>query len=692
MAERKNETEAEERAHLKNVLSCLYAQLEDVGADVHTKYHDMLAMKQYLHESRADMDHAEKISVRQTIEQMSMLGKHRFLRREQLERLVKSPYFARIDFAPQNAPPPQLVYIGIHAFHDPDTDEPYIYDWRAPIASMFYDFEIGPAWYETPDGRVDGELARKRQYRIESGELVFMIESSLQIQDEVLQEELSRSSDAQMRNIVATIQRDQNAIIRNEDATALIIQGAAGSGKTSIALHRIAFLLYRFKDTITSEEMLIISPNEVFAHYIANVLPELGEETIQETTIETLAAHLLEHKVAFESFSTQVSRLLADDDENYGVRIRFKASMEFLHRMDAYITYLRSHNVQVHDILMDRFAVPGSFVQTRFDRCGAMPYNKQVNAVLGNVIDWIKRQHSLDVTREERSGLRKALTSMIRETSLPKLYAGFYDWCEQPDLFVQKKKGFWEYADVFPLLYLKLNLEGVVAHTKIKHLLVDEMQDYSPLQYRVLDMLFPCRKTILGDTHQSVNPFGASTAEDIRAVIPASECMYMHKSYRSTLEISALSQHINRNVDLVPVERHGEPCQILACDSPEDELREIRVHIRIFLDSPHKSLGIITRTQREADELYDVFKGLDDRVILIRPDSTIYRNGVIISTAHLAKGLEFDSVLVPFASEEHYNRPIDRQMLYVACTRAMHELTLTHTGKITRFLEGWDGI
>ncbi len=690
MTHRKNESEAEERAHLRAVLGVLREQLENVGDDVSTKYHDMLAMKQYLHDSRADMDHAEKISVRQTIEQMSMLSKHRYLRREQLARLTKSPYFARIDFLPKGDAAAQVLYLGIHAFHDPNTDEPLIYDWRAPISSMFYDFETGPTWFETPEGRTEGELDFKRQYRIEDGQLVFMIESSLHIQDEVLQEELSRASDAQMRNIVATIQRDQNAIIRNEEAAALIIQGAAGSGKTSIALHRIAFLLYRFKDTITSEEMLIISPNEVFANYIANVLPELGEETIQETTMEALAAHLLEHKLAFESFPAQIARLLAGDSPAYAERIRFKSSMEFLHQLDAYITHIRNHNVRVHDVASQRFTVPADFIQARFDRCGTMPYSKQVTVVVSNVTDWIKNRCSVVLEPKERSDLRKAIRKMVNETAVEKLYRGFYDWLGKPDLFVTMKKGTLEYADVFPLLYLKLHIEGLQPHENIKHLLVDEMQDYTPLQYRILHMLFPCRKTILGDTHQSVNPLSASTAKDIQAVLPNAECMYMHKSYRSTLEINALAQHINRNADLIPVARHGDPCEIIACQSEQEEIRHIRAHIRMFLDSDHKALGIITRTQEEAEWLFIALQGMDDRVILLRPDSTLYQNGIIIATAHLAKGLEFDSVLIPHCTAENYKRPIDRHMLYVGCTRAMHELVLTHTGEPSPFLESWE--
>lgn len=272
-----NSTEADERNWLVQVLAAIRAELDRSNEKVGASFADVIELKQYLQDSKADMDHVEKIHVRQTIEQLAVVGDHRVERNRQLSRLLKAPYFGRIDFQSDGRSGVRPIYVGIHTFHDTTADRHLVHDWRAPISSMFYDFEIGPAHFDSPEGRARGALLTlKRQYRIENGRMVFMLETSLNIHDDVLQQELSRASSEKMRTIVATIQRDQNAIIRNDAAHTLIIQGAAGSGKTSIALHRIAYLLYRFKDSIRAEDVLIISPNRVFGHYISNVLRELG--------------------------------------------------------------------------------------------------------------------------------------------------------------------------------------------------------------------------------------------------------------------------------------------------------------------------------------------------------------------------------------------------------------------------------
>lgn len=223
--------------------------------------------------------------MRESILNHFALGESVIDKRKRLGKILDNPYFGRIDFKQQsgNIFP---IYIGVHSFYDSDSKMSLIYDWRAPISSMFYDYELGEAYYSSPAGEVKGDILLKRQYRIRNGRMEFMIESSLTVHDDILQKELSSNTDDKMKNIVATIQREQNRIIRNEDAQALIIQGVAGSGKTSIALHRIAYLLYTFKESLSSKDILIISPNKVFADYISNVLPELGEETVPETSME----------------------------------------------------------------------------------------------------------------------------------------------------------------------------------------------------------------------------------------------------------------------------------------------------------------------------------------------------------------------------------------------------------------------
>ncbi|HUG12664.1 MAG TPA: hypothetical protein VMM36_16740, partial [Opitutaceae bacterium] len=391
------DTETEERTRLQVVRAKIKTELDEASARVHAQSKDLRELKKFLSENKSDMDHVEKVGVRQTADEMGRVGDHSALGALRLTRLLKSPYFGRLDFKPEGGSHGSLVYVGIHSFHDSEARTHLVHDWRAPVSSMFYDYEHGEASYEAPSGVVSGEILRKRQYRIEDGELVFMLESSLNIMDSVLQEELSRASSDKMKNIVATIQRDQNAIIRDDVSPALIIQGAAGSGKTSIALHRIAFLLYRFKDSITSDDILIVSPNKVFASYISSVLPELGEENIRETTMEALAARLLGPKIGFQSFYDQVAGLFERANDPYRERIRFKSSREFLAKLDDYIRHVKFTNFLAGEVHVAGHAIPASTVAELFHRMGAMPLASRINSVMESLVQTLAREHSLEL-------------------------------------------------------------------------------------------------------------------------------------------------------------------------------------------------------------------------------------------------------------------------------------------------------
>src|SRR5690606_12452540 len=311
--------------------------------------------------------------------------------RRKLVKLSQTPYFGSIDFTPQATGRRMPIYIGIHSFVANTPGVYPIYDWRAPVSSMFYDFELGDAWYKTPGGEVKGTIQLRRQYRIRRGKMEFMIENDVNIQDDVLQLELSRSPDEKMRNIVATIQRDQNAIIRNETSTVMIIQGVAGSGKTSIAIHRIAFLLYRFRDEISSGDILIISPNRVFSDYISNVLPELGETQIPEMGMEELAHELLEHKFTFQTFLQQVFALMKDTGD-LGERVRFKSSLEFVNQLNRYFVHLENHWLRPRDIQVGPVRVPASFIRERFDSLQRTPLLQRMPMLAEEVQAYVRAE------------------------------------------------------------------------------------------------------------------------------------------------------------------------------------------------------------------------------------------------------------------------------------------------------------
>lgn len=674
-----------ERKYLQELLIKVKRSLEEVKESIQSKKEEIHHLNDHMQEHKRDMDHLEKNAFRETIFNYTLQGEHSLEKRKRMFRLLDTPYFGRIDFKNKATGATDPVYVGVHNFQDEEQTKNLVYDWRAPISSMFYDFELGDASYNTAAGTIEGSISLKRQFRIRKGEMEYMLDSDLTIHDDVLQKELNQASSSKMKNIVATIQREQNAIIRNEEARNLIIQGVAGSGKTSIALHRIAFLLYRFKETISSEDILIISPNKVFASYISNVLPELGEETVAETSMEEIADKLFDYQILFQSFFDQVSELLTNNDEKLIERIRFKSSADFLRKMDEFLVHLENEGFKPQDIFVAKKPVPAWFIKETFQKYNRLPMLQRFNELVREIVENVRQHYNYEIKGKERTDLHYTVRRMFPATSLKALYKRFYSWIEKPNYLKMKKGSTYEYSDVYPLIYLKMKLEGLKPHLKVKHLVVDEMQDYSVVQYRVLSALYPCKKTILGDVNQSVNPFSSSSIEAISSVFPDATTMTMLKSYRSTYEITEFTKKISQKVNVEAIERHGEPPSIYNATNDDQELSKIKRLVNEFTDSDYNSLGIICKTQIEADRLYAALRD-ELKVNLLNAISVAFGSGVVITTAHLAKGLEFDCVIVPFCSAKNFQTEADRQMLYVACTRAMHRLHLTYTKDLTTFL------
>jgi DNA helicase II / ATP-dependent DNA helicase PcrA len=678
-----NPTEKDEREYLEIIKEKLLLALRRVDERVREYATELRQNKQYIFEHQSGLDEADLVAAGQSINRMAFTGESTALQKRKLLKLGGSPYFGRIDFHNQKQTLP--IYIGIHTFFDETQKANLIFDWRAPISSMFYDFEKGEAWYETPSGKIHGTIELKRQYKIADGQMEFMIENEVSIHDDILQKELSKSSDDRMKNIVATIQRDQNAVIRNENASVMIIQGVAGSGKTSIALHRIAFLLYRFRETITASDVLIISPNKVFADYISNVLPELGEEQIPEMVIEELAADVLENKTPFQTFFEQVSALLEHHDAKFIERIKFKSSFEFLSKLNQYLIYIENNFFEPSEFRVGKVIVPYPFIHEKFRAYHRIPLLKRFQEVAKDVQQYVRNEVQRKLTGHEKGQIWEALPKMVRNNNVEELYRNFYSWVKRPELFVRGTEGKLEYADLFPFIYCKMRLEGIKTYDHVKHLLIDEMQDYTPVQYAVLSRLFKCKKTILGDISQTVNPYSGSSAEVIEQIFPQGDIVKLVRSYRSTWEITAFSQKIFSNPDIIPMERHGDEPAVKPFNNNSEEIEEIKKLITRFEKSGYVSLGIITKTPEQAAFLNDELKG--HHIHLLTPDSTSFTKGILLTTAHLAKGLEFDEVIVPFASARNYHTDVDRRMLYIACTRAMHELTLTYSTERSPFIQ-----
>lgn len=675
-----NSTEQEEKEYLEEIREKLLLALRRVDERVKQFSAELRQNKEYIYEHQSGMDEADMVAAGQSINRMAFSGESAVSMKRKLMKLHQSPYFGRIDFAADGSAPAP-VYIGIYTFLDEGVGKNLIYDWRAPISSMFYDFELGPAWYETPGGKVAGEIRLKRQYRIRDGRMEFMIENDINIHDEVLQKELSKAADDKMKTIVATIQRDQNAVIRNESSSVIIIQGVAGSGKTSIALHRIAFLLYRFRESIAAKDVLIISPNKVFADYISNVLPELGEEQIPEMEIDELAQDLLENKFHFQTFFQQVAFLLETHDPGFIERVRFKSDFEFLRKLNQYLIYLENNFFQAQELRIGRTVVPSPFIHERFKAYHRVPLLKRIPQVVKDIQQFVRTNTDRKLTGQEKSRIWQAVPLMIKVNNIFELYKSFYTWLGKPELFHMAPGNVLEYSDVFPLIYCKIRMEGVQAFDHVKHLLIDEMQDYTPVQYSVLSRIFKCKKTILGDITQVVNPYSGSSSEGIHQVFPQADIIKLLRSYRSTWEITRFTQRILPNPDLIAMERHGPEPVIREFKNNTEETEEIRRLIDFFKNSGHHSMAIIAKTHQQSKFLFSALKSTG--VHLLTADSTSFKSGVVITTAHLAKGLEFDEVVVPFVSARNYHTDVDQRMLYIACTRAMHRLTLTYSTELT---------
>ncbi len=668
----------DEIIHLDEINRSLDSALAEADTAVERMDKEYNDAKRYMVFNRGEIDPHEMFRSEQELKRIDSRGAFTVRLRDKLAKLKASPYFARIDFHERGGEEASF-YIGQFTF---DRDgQLLVYDWRSPVASMFYDYEIGPAEYIAPMGKIDGELTRKRQFKIKNGLMEYALESSANIQDDVLQRELAHTSDEKMKSIIATIQKEQNQIIRDESVGTLIIQGAAGSGKTSIALHRIAFLLFRFQDGLTAKNVTILSPNKVFGDYISNVLPELGEEPIFEASLSDIAELQLEGVVGFEEEKDP----LLQDDAGWAERARFKSTMDFVQLLDEYIKQMPSMVFSPSDCSFERFTARAEMIAARYKVYGKYPVKRRLEMIAEDIYErFYSDCYEKDDIPQSRTIL-KALKKMLKVKDTLALYKEFYKRCGMSQMFAMPSKKMLEWADVYPFLYVMAAFEGLRESGVIKHLVIDEMQDYTPIQYAALNIMFQCPKTILGDFGQFLNPNHLNTLEDLKKLYGGAKYAELSKSYRSTYEIIEFAKKIKRAGAIEAVERHGEPPKIIKCLDRQDELARLKAMIDAFKKSAYSSLGIITKTNSDARRLYDLLAANFD-VHHISPESTRFLNGVSVTSVQMSKGLEFDEVIISGANSGNYSNEYDRSLLYIACTRAMHKLTLLYEGELSSLL------
>ncbi|MFL8711735.1 HelD family protein [Clostridioides sp. GD02377] len=640
---------------------------------------DYMEAKMYMVKNRGEIDPHEMFQNEQSLKQIDNYGAFMVKVRDKIDKTKDSPYFARIDFRLKDVDDEYKYYIGRFAFDY--EDELLILDWRSPIASMFYDYEIGVAGYDAPIGWVDGEITRKRQFKIKNGKLEYALESSINIQDDILQKELSHTSDEKMKSIISTIQKEQNQIIRNDKANTLIIQGVAGSGKTSIALHRIAFLLYRFKDKISANNVIILSPNKVFGDYISNVLPELGEEPLCELSFENIAEVQLERIINFESERNP----LEINDAKWSERVRFKSTLDFVKLMDSYIKQMPNKIFIPEDYIFGDFIAKSDWIQSRFDAYNKYPVKRRLEKVAEDIRYRFETDNIMEEDLPRVKSILKNLNGMLKIKNTLLLYKDFFKQMNISNMFVMPEKKTLEWSDVYPFIYIHAAYEGLQEDKVIRHIVIDEMQDYTPIQYAVINLLFKCKKTILGDFGQLVNPNHTHTLDDMKQLYDDGELVMLNKSYRSTFEIINFTKKIQDISSLEPIERHGEEPALLKCNNEQDEINKIKIEIEEFKRSDNATLGIILKTDNDAKAIYDVLRE-EYSVHLISSESSSFTKGVSITSIKMSKGLEFDEVIVPSVNNKTYYSDYDRSLLYIACTRAMHKLKLTYVGTLTQLI------
>ncbi|MEG9297771.1 RNA polymerase recycling motor HelD [Mangrovibacillus sp. Mu-81] len=680
-----------------------------------------------------------------------------------LRRMKEKPYFGRIDFLEDGESSAEQVYIGIATITDESGEDFLIYDWRAPISSVYYDYSPGPAEYETPGGTVKGNLEKKWQYIIKDGSIDAMFDTSLTIGDEILQQVLGKRTDNYMHSIVATIQRKQNHIIRHDKGRLLIVQGAAGSGKTSAALQRIAYLLYKYRGTLNADQVILFSPNAMFNSYVSNVLPELGEENMEQVTFQEYLNHRLSTEFQLEGPYDQLEYMLKEmDSPLYRAKaesIRFKASTRFFEAIKAYRKSLESFGMKFKGIkfrgesivtaeqITEQFYTHDTglkfhnriemlnewlnkhideaekrertkpWVEEKIELLSKEEYekvykhlqkNKSTNEGLFDNYEAEYAAFSRLIVRKRFKRLRKKIDRLLHvdikgiylqifdePTAIHSLMAGAppEEWEQICRLTVRMlSEGKLNYEDATPFLLLKELILGFQTNTSIRHVLIDEAQDYSPFQFEFLKRLFPAAKmTVLGDFNQAI--FAHASEQGNFSILtdlygPSdTDAIMLTQSYRSTRPIIEFTKNlVPDGHKITAFEREGQKPELTEVEDHRELHHRIISKIDELRKRSYGSIAIICKTAAESESAFAELSDMGN-LKLMKIGSLEYEQGVVVIPSYLAKGIEFDAVIIYDASSHKYGDESLRRLFYTACTRAMHELHLFSVGKPTPFIE-----
>lgn len=659
--------------YLSYVTERLKRKLLELGERIQEVQKDIEGMHDYYWENYTEMDQYgyENFDNQQALLTQVNANEENLKMRRRVRKLLDSPFFGSVDFVYDGEEEPESFYIGIGNFAEKTGQIPLIYDWRAPASALFYDYDTGRASYQAPGGKMEGKILSKWQYKIRSGRMVYEFESDMKIDDDILRQELGANSDVYLKNIVRTIQKEQNAIIRNSKDKVLVIQGAAGSGKTSVALHRIAYLLYHDREHLNSSNILILSPNSVFSDYISHILPELGEENIKEMSFDLFAyRELLDVAADCEDRYHHIERQMRGEGTK---QEDWKQSKDYVRAAEGFVMELEDRLVDFHSISYKGFEKSEEELLALFYyKFPEVPLLDRMEAIMEYFVDEYETLRNKTLPDEELVLLREKFCGMYVTTDVYEIY----NWLLQeyglpllPD--VPKEKRILNYEDVYPILYLKYRLHGIKNRKSIRHLVIDEMQDYSYLQYVILERMFSCNMTILGDRAQTVGREQRDALTFLPEIFGRKiRRIEMKKSYRNTMEIAEYAGNIIGIEGIEYLQRHGREVEEQKVLGIQEAMEKVLERIRLGPDG-YETAAVLTMTEQEARECFDYLSSRYENVDYIDRDSSVFRKGITVTTFYQAKGLEFDQVFLTGGDCEN---AFFRQFRYIGATRALHEL------------------
>lgn len=662
----------EEEKYLELVLQTVRRKLEEVQKKLGDNARDMESMNDYFWDNYAEFDEYgyemfdNKMSLKTRLTQQEEYQRDR----KRYEKMLDAPYFGRVDFCYDGDEEPEVYYIGVGNLTEDHGKGAYVYDWRAPVSGLFYDYDKGKASFQAPAGVMEGEITRKRQYKICDGRLVFALETEMNIDDEILQQTLSENGDNRLKSIVTTIQKEQNSIIRDTRHRIMVVQGCAGSGKTSVALHRIAYLLYHNRESLQAAQVLVLSPNSIFGDYISRILPELGEENICELTLDDYAYRELNCYGEAEDKYDELERVLHGCDSE---EAEYKQSKAYVQELDLFLMQQEWENVEIRDFKYKKIFCPEDIISRFFyEKFCDVPMLDRLGKIAEYLIDEQETIQGRDMEDEERQKVMEKINRMYVTIDPLELYNRFLAESGREEQLLTGDTI--PYEDVYPLLYLKYSMKELPKRRKVKHVVIDEMQDYSYLQYRILQKLFDCPMTILGDRRQTMGEKQSNVMKFLPEIY-GKEIFYidMKKSYRSTREIMEYAEQISQeNAGTQYVDRHGELPHTRTVDTSEQMYEMLAKDLTG--ETGCRTQGVLCLTQEEAEAVWNALREMGIEADLLTKDSMKFRTGISVMPFYLAKGLEFDAVYIP--NVQKYHSPLEKQAMYINVTRALHKLKL----------------